>query len=434
MSDLLHLNHTSSRRRFMEYAAKSCLGVSLAPFLGQSVLAAPAKKGKGGDEPQAKNVIYLMMSGAMTHLDTFDIKPKAASEVRGDTTGIKTNVPGMQFGNWLPELSKQADKMAVIRSMYTETGDHEGARYLMRTSYKQINTIQHPHMGAMAIHQLGRRNRMLPDNVVISGEARHPGNGYLDPATSPLPVGDPYRGLENTSSPDYLTEESFDRRMKLIDQFDSKFQGRFKQNKVRAYNEFYSQAVNLLGSDELKAFDLSEEEDKDREAYGMNRFGQGCMLARRLVERNVRFVEVTFGGWDMHTDIYDRLPDRVADMDLGVATLLADLKDRGLLEDTLVVLTTEFGRSPQINQNAGRNHHPAAFSSVLAGAGIKGGQFYGESDEEGKYTIDNPVAVEDFNATIAMAMGMDLTKEVVAPNGRPFRVAADGAPLFELFS
>jgi len=433
MNDSLQISTTSSRRRFMEYAAKSCLGVSIAPFLGSSVLAAPAKKGGGKDEPKAKNVIYLMMSGAMTHLDTFDIKPKAASEVRGETTAIKTNVAGMQFGNWLPELAKQADKMAVIRSMYTETGDHEGARYLMRTSYKQINTIQHPHMGAMAIHQLGRRNRMLPDNVVIGGEARHPGNGYLDPATSPLPVGDPYRGLENTNSPGYLTEETFNRRMNLIDQFDSKFQTRYKQTKVQAYNEFYSQAVNLLGSDELKAFDLGEEKDEDRESYGMNRFGQGCMLARRLVEKNVRFVEVTFGGWDMHTDIYDRLPDRISQMDQGVAALLDDLKTRGLLDDTLVVLTTEFGRSPQINQNAGRNHHPAAFSSVLAGAGIKGGQFYGESDEEGKYTVDNPVAVEDLNATIANALGIDITKEIIAPNGRPFRAAADGVPLFDLF-
>lgn len=430
--ELMRKCDVPTRRQFMEYAAKSCLGVSMAPLLGfggQRVLAAPS-----GSEGKAKNVIYLFMNGGLTHLDTFDVKPKASSEVRGETQAISTKVPGVQLGNWLPGLAQQADKLAVVRSLYTETGDHEGGRYLMRTSYKQIGTIRHPHMGAMAMHMLGRRNEMLPDNVVISGEARHPGNGYLSPAYSPLPVGDPLRGLENTKSPSYLTDDSFERRLELIEKFDKSFQTRFKQNKVNAYNEFYSQATNLLASDELKAFDITEEEDKLREEYGMDRFGQGCLLARRLVEKNVRFVEVNFGGWDMHTNIYERLPDRISIMDKAVSTLISDLDERGLLDETMVVLTTEFGRTPRINQNEGRDHHPAAFSSLLAGAGIKMGQAYGASDEEGKYTIDDPVAVEDLNATIATAMGMDLTQEIIAPNGRPFRVASDGAPINKLLS
>ncbi|MEZ5951997.1 MAG: DUF1501 domain-containing protein [Planctomycetaceae bacterium] len=429
MKELLRKAEAPSRRQFMEYAAKSCLGVSLVPLLGQMAEAAPT--GKAG---KAKNVIYLFMSGGMTHLDTFDLKPNASREVQGDTTAISTSVPGMQLSNWLPGLATQADKLAVVRSMYTETGDHEGGRYLMRTSYKQIGTIQHPHMGSMATHLLGRRNKMLPDNVVIAGEARHPGNGYLDPATSPLPVGDPLRGLENTKGPEYLTEASFGRRMDLINKFDRSFQSQYKQTKVQAYNEFYQQASTLLASDELRAFDLNEEEKSVREEYGMDRFGQGCLLARRLVEKNVRFVEVTFGGWDMHTNIYDSLPDRIAIMDQAMTALLKDLDQRGLLKETMVVLTTEFGRTPRINQNAGRDHHPAAFSSVLAGAGIKMGQFVGSSDAEGKYTADDPVGVEDFNATIATAMGMDLTQEIISPSGRPFRVAADGAPINKLLS
>ena len=187
----------------------------------------------------------------------------------------------------------------------------------------------------------------------------------------------------------------------------------------------------MLSSDELKVFNLSEEKEADREEYGMDRFGQGCMLARRLVEQNVRFVEVTFGGWDMHTEIYDRLPDRLGILDRAMTTLLKDLEKRGLLETTMVVLTTEFGRTPRINQNAGRDHHPAAFSSVLAGAGVRGGQFVGASDEDGKYAVDDPVAVEDLNATIATAMGIDLSTEIIAPSGRPFRVAADGAPVLK---
>lgn len=426
LKDLISSTSEPNRRQFMEYAAKACLGVTAFPLLSQSVVyAAP-------DTAKAKNVIYLFMSGAMTHIDSFDLKP--GREVQGETTGISTKVPGMKFGNNLPGLATQADKLAVINSLYTETGDHEGARYLMRTSYKQISTIRHPHMGAMAIEMLGRRNKMLPDNVIVNGEARHPANGYLDPATSPLPVGDPLRGLENTKAPEYLKEDSFKRRMSLISKFDKNFQSNFKQTKVDAYNEFYSQAETLVSSEDLKAFDLSEEKQELRDEYGMDRFGQGCLLARRLVEKNVRFVEVTTGGWDMHTDIYERLPERLGNVDKAMTALLKDLDSRGLLKDTMVVLTTEFGRSPKINQNAGRDHHPAAFSSVMAGAGVKAGQVYGASDEDGKYAVDNPVAVADLNATIASAMGMDLSKEIIAPNGRPFRVAHDGAPVNDLLS
>ncbi len=418
-----------TRRKFMEYAAKACLGVSAMPLLSNHVLAAPKRKSPG----KVKNIIYLFMTGAMTHLDTFDLKP--GTDVQGSTTGIKTKVPGMQFGSLLPGLATQADKLAVIRSMHTETADHEGARYLMRTSYKRIATIRHPHMGSMAMHLQGKRNKMLPDNVIIGGEARHPGNGYLDPATSPLPVGDPIRGLENTKGPDYLTQDSFNRRLNLINKFDKSFQSKYKQTKIDAYNEFYQQATGLLSSDELKVFDLKEEDQKKvRDVYGMDRFGQGCLLARRLVEKNVRFVEVTFGGWDMHTDIYDRLSGRLGILDQAMTALLKDLDQRGLLKETMVVLTTEFGRTPKINQNAGRDHHPAVFSSVLAGAGIKTGQFYGTSDEEGKYPDDDPVAVDDFNATIATAMGLPLNKEILAPNGRPFRVANEGAPVAGLLS
>ncbi|MCG6154913.1 DUF1501 domain-containing protein [Rubinisphaera margarita] len=428
LTDLLRRTEEPNRRQFLEFAAKSCLGVTAFPLLSQFAHAAPS----GGDEVKAKNVIYLFMSGAMSHLDTFDMKKN--SDVRGETEAIKTKVPGIQFGSLLPGLATHADKMAVINSMYTETGDHEGARYLMRTSYKEISSIRHPHMGAMAIHMHGRRNRMLPDNVVVNPEARHPAAGYLDPGTSPLPVGDPLRGLENTTAPDYLTEDSFHRRIDLINKFDKNFQNKFKQTKVDAYNNFYQQASTLLSSDELKVFDLSEEDQAIRDEYGMDRFGQGCLLARRLVEKNVRFVEVSIGGWDMHTDIYEKLPDALGRIDKSVSALLKDLEQRGLLKDTMVVLTTEFGRTPRINQNAGRDHHPAAFSSFLAGAGIKGGQVYGASDEEGKYTIDDPVAVSDFNATIATAMGLDLSKEIIAPNGRPFRVAHDGAPISKILA
>ncbi len=437
MIDLLRTFDSANRRTFLELAARSCLGVSILP--AAAALAAPAKEkkrpqagsasdAKGGS---AKNVIYLFMTGAMTHLDTFDLKP--GREVQGETKGINTNVSGMRFGEQLPLLAKQADKLAVVRSLYTETGDHQQGRYLMRTSYKQIASIRHPGMGAWGMRVQGRRNKSLPDNITIGVEALHPGAGFLDPSFSPVPIGDPAAGLQNTKGPSYLTEKAFDQRMKLIATFDSSFQKKFPQRQVDAYNDFYRQATQLMSSEDLKAFDISQETEKVRSDYGADRFGQGCLLARRLIEHNVRFVEVALDGWDHHVDLYDRLPEKASALDQGLSALLADLQAKGLLKDTLVVLATEFGRSPKINANSGRDHHPGAFSGLLAGGGIKGGRFFGTSDKDGHSPDEDPVAVADFNATIAHALGLPLSDEITSPSGRPFKVAHDGVPLAKLF-
>lgn len=428
-SSFLNLDLPESRRQFMQKAAAACLGVTFTPLFTGSALGAN-KRSAGASAASAKSVIYLFMSGAMTHLDTFDLKP--GREVQGETKGIQTSVPGMKFGEQLPLLAKQAEEMAVVRSLYTETGDHEKGRYFMRTSYSQIASIRHPYLGSLAQQMLGKTKSVLPDNVVISGEARHPGAGYLDPSNSPLPIGDANKGLENTKAPSYLKEDNFDRRMSLINQFDHDFQQKAKHSEVDAYNEYYKQAVELLGSDDLKAFDVKQEEEKTRDAYGKGRFGQGCLLARRLVERGVRFIEVNLGGWDFHVDIYDRFPRKMAELDKAMSMLLTDLKQKNLLDTTMVVLGTEFGRTPKINQNSGRDHHPGVFSGVLAGGGIKGGQFYGTSDEDGFSPDLDAVAVADFNATIAYAMGIDTKQELIAPSGRPFKVAHDGEPIRKL--
>jgi hypothetical protein len=443
MYDFLRSVDPASRRTFLEIAARSLLGVTVLP--ATAALAAPAKgKGKpakatksssasGGARPgTAKNVIYLFMTGAMSHLDTFDLKP--GREVQGETKGINTNVSGMRFGELLPNLAKQADKLAVVRSLYTETGDHNQGRYLMRTSYKQIASIRHPGMGAWAMKLAGRRNKTLPDNVAIGAEPLHPGAGFLDPSYSPLPIGDPAAGLQNTKSPSYLTDAAFEERMKLVGKFDGGFQKKYPQRQVEAYNEFYRQARELMSSEDLKAFDISLEPEKVRTQYGDDRFGQGCLLARRLVENHVRFVEVALGNWDHHVDLYERIPEEAASLDRALSALLADLQAKDMLKDTLVVLATEFGRSPKINANAGRDHHPGVFSGLLAGGGIAGGRFYGTSDEDGHSPDEDPVAVADFNATIAHALGLPLEKEIISSSGRPFKVAQDGQPLLKLFA
>lgn len=427
MKDIVADLDGCDRRRFLERAAQVALGVSLMPSLDQAVAAAQTT-GK------AKRLIYLYMSGGMTHLDTFDLKP--GHENQGSTTPIGTAVPGVQIGNYLPTLAQQFGQIAAIRSMNTQTGAHEAGEYVMRTSYDQIATTRHPSIGPWIQRFQGRRSKTLPDTVLISAPARHPGAGFFDPTFSPLPIGDPNRGLENTKAPEYLTSNSFDRRLRLIDGFDRQFRSKFNVRKVNAYTDLYSEAASLLSSSELKAFDLGEEENAERDRYGRNQFGQGCLLARRLIENNVRCVEVTLGGWDMHNSIYDgnTLPTRAGILDRAMGNLLKDLADRGLLQDTLVVLTTEFGRSPVINYNAGRDHHPAAFSAALAGAGIRGGQLYGKSDPEGHNVEEDGVTPADFNATIATALGLPLNEEIFSPTGRPFKVAHDGSPVEALLS
>jgi len=423
MRDIARQMDRFGRRQLLENAARTALGVGLLPVLSHAVGAAPAAGGK------AKRLIYLYMAGGMTHLDTFDVKP--GTDDQGQTGAIGTSVPGIRISEYLPTLAAQFGSLAVIRSMNTQTADHEQGEYLMRTSYEQIATERHPSLGPWIQRLKGRQNKTLPDTVLIGAGARHPGAGFLDPTFSPLPIGDPNRGLENTASPSYLTESSFEKRIALINQFDRRFRAKYPLKSVQSYTDFYDEATSLLTSGELKAFDLRQEKDADRDRYGRDAFGQGCMLARRLVENNVRCVEVTLGGWDMHNTMWDynTLPARAGNLDRAVGTLLADLSARGLLTDTLVVLTTEFGRSPTINYNAGRDHHPAVFSAVLAGAGIKGGQVYGKSDKNGHGVDEDGVTPADLNATAAEALGLKRDEIVMSPTLRPFKVAHDGVPI-----
>jgi hypothetical protein len=423
-----------SRRRLIERVARASLGVGVLPTLGIAGARRSLGQDPGGTPGKAQRLIYLFMSGGMTHLDTFDVKPGA--ETQGQTTAISTSEAGVQFGEYLPTLAENFDKIAVVRSMNTQTADHEAGEYLMRTSYDAIATERHPSIGPWMQTLKGRRNKSLPDSVVIGAPARHPLAGFLDPSCTPLPIGDPNKGLENTTAPGYLAEESFERRLALINAFDRSFNEKYRLRAIRDYSDFYDEAVALLSSEELRAFDLNEESDGDRDRYGRDSFGQGCMLARRLVENDVQCVEVTLGGWDMHNTLWGEsaLPERAGMMDRAVGTLLNDLEQRGLLADTLVVLATEFGRSPQVNYNAGRDHHPAVFSSLLAGAGIRCGQVYGKSDAKGHSVDENGVSAADFNATIAAALGLPLDQEVHSPTGRPFKVAGDGKPIAALLS
>lgn len=415
-----------TRRRFMAYAAKSVLGVSVLPVAGALAADSPLKK-----DATAKQVIYLFMSGAMSHLDTFD--PKPGSEVQGPTKAIDTKIPGVQVSEHLPNVAKQMNKFTLVRSLSTETGAHQPGRYLMRTSYKEIASIRHPGLGPWIQKLDGKKNPTLPASVMIGNATQHPGAGFLEALYAPVPIGDAATGLQNTQPPKYLEDSMFNRRMSLASQFDSAFQTKYRHREVESYSQLYREAVKLLNSTDLKAFDIGEEPEKLRTAYGDNKLGQGALLARRLVESGVRFVEVDFGNWDDHREVFENLPERALQLDQALTALLDDLESKGMLDETLVVVATEFGRTPNINQNTGRDHHPGAFTCVLAGGGTKGGKVWGASDENAFSVEDSPVTVQDFNATIAYALGLPLDQEIHSKSGRPFVVANHGTPLIGLF-
>ena len=401
------------------------------PWLG-SLAQAAASNGSRPRSGTAEAVIYIYLSGGMSHLDTFDTKP--GTETQGPVESIKTNADGVRISEYFPTLANHMDKVCVINSMNSTQGAHEQGRYYMHTSYQARGTIRHPDMGAWAALHLGKANPSLPANVKIGNGS--PGNGFLEANYGAVPIGSPTDGLQYSTLPKSVGDDQFQRRKERLKKMNRSFTEKYDTRATRANAEMYDEAVRLMKSKDLEAFDLSFEKPAVRDAYGRNGFGQGCLLARRLVENGVRFIEVGNGGWDTHSDNFERVAEKSAGLDQTLAALLDDLSSRGLLDSTLVVLATEFGRTPtiQTNRNNGRNHYPQAFSCLLAGGGIKGGMRYGKTDDEGREVIENQVSVPSFNATIAHALGIDLEKKTMSPTLRPFTVADKGKPILDLFA
>lgn len=409
--------NTLTRRNFVLNLASTGLGVTVLPHLAN---AEPSKK--------AEHIIYLFMNGGMSHLDTFD--PKTNTEVKGEFNSIATNA-GYQISEHLPLLAKHGDKMAIVRSMMVTTGDHAGAQYIQRTSFKKLGTVVHPNMGAWMCHfNEDGKIRSIPRNVLISGQADHPGSGWMPKKYSPIPVQDPLRGLDNTKIKDAA---EFTKRISILNQFEGR--DKITNPAERSYAEFYDQTIRLLNSKDLDVFDLTKIDAATREKYGNNRFGQGCCLAKQLIEKGgCKFIEVNDGGWDTHVNNFDALETKLQVFDQAVNALINDLASSGLLQKTLIVVATDFGRTPVININNGRDHHPISFSCALIGAGIRGGQAYGKTDDKGMRVTESPVSPQDFNATIAAAAGLPIDEIVISPEGRPFKIADKGTPVKALLS
>jgi len=423
----LFRNQDFNRRNFLT-TASSLLGVSFLPnYLG----AEEAKAGVPLRKKPAKRLIYLYMGGGMTHLDTFDTKP--GHDNQGPVREIKTNVPGIRISEYLPGLSNHVDKMCIVNSMTSTAGAHEQARYLMHTSYEKRATIKHPGIGAYMLKYLGKLNQDLPGNVFIGGNSRIDGGaGFFESSYEPLAINNPESGLRNIKA--RFNPTDFRNNLDLAADLDGGFRKKYNLKATRAYTSMYEDAVRLMESEDLKAFDLTDESDATREMYGDDAFGQGCLLAKRLVEHDVRAVEVTYGGWDTHQNNFINVPERTAVLDQALSALLTDLDRTGLLDSTMVVLATEFGRTPRINQNAGRDHYPKAFSSLIIGGGVQGGQRFGKTSAGGEEVEENPLQPEDFNATVAWGLGVSTDRVVMSPSLRPFKVAKKGKPQTQLYS
>jgi hypothetical protein len=416
-----------NRRRFLELAAGSFLGVSASNSFGAA--------GKESATPQladpAKQLIYLYMEGGMSHLDTFDLK--TGHENQGSTQPINTNVDGIRVSSHLPNLARHADKLCIVNSLTSTAGDHEKGNYFMHTSYQQRATIRHPGIGSWYHKLKGKLNPTLPASVFVGRESRfHGSGGFFEPEFEPLAINEPQSGLKYARS--LVEKNRFERRINLANDIDAEFLKRYHSKPIRAYGHMYADAVRLMDSPDLAAFDIHREDEKTKSRYGSEPFGQGCLLARRLIERNVRSVEVSFGGWDTHQNNFTSLPELCHTMDQAVAALLDDLERVGKLNDTVVVLTTEFGRTPQINQNVGRDHYPQAFTSVLAGGGFKGGYIHGKTSDGAEEVVEGSMTIPDFNATIAYALGIPVDYVLYSPTVRPFTVAHKGKPQLGLLS
>lgn len=424
------------RRRFMINAARSYLGVSVAPMLGAS-LASPllAQSAQSGRKP-ADHVIFLNMAGGMSHLDTFDVKP--GREVQGPVEAIKTT-GDFQISQYLPKTAAVGDKMCVINSMTSSQGAHEQGQYTLHSSYSPRATITHPSIGSWVVRLKGRKNETLPGFVSVGGNPSSASAGFMGAEFTGVPLGRADEGLKDSARAHSVSEEDFDQRLAIADALNRKFHEKYNVPQVKAYESLYDEAVKLMRSADLEAFDISKESSEVRARYGKDNFGQGCLLARRLVEVGVRFIEVTLGGWDTHYDNFTAVEARAARLDQGYAALIQDLEAKGLLDSTLVVIATEFGRSPNIvtEHNNGRDHHPACFSCVVAGGGVTGGVKYGKSDRDGNRPDESPVTLQDLNATIGYGLGIDHSQVIYSPSGRPFRMSGEdklmGKPLVSIF-
>ena len=443
----MHVN----RRRFFGLTGSGVLGAGMSHWFTR--LAAAQGKALAG----SRHCILLWMPGGPSQTDTFDMKP--GHENGGEFKPISTSVPGISFSEHLPQLAKQAENLAIVRGLSTSEGDHNRGTYLMHTGHRPGGPISYPTIGSSVSKALGQPEAELPNFVSISpytafNQAAYT-SGFLGPRYAPLTVaasapGRPVPaqgtdqayatlGVDDLSDPSVNIQQQ-DARLKLWRTLQDSFIAQHQVASANAQNTVYQRAVKMMRSESAKAFDVAAEADKVRDSYGRGRFGQGCLMARRLVERGVPFIELSLRGttggalgWDTHADNFNRVKRLSTELDQGWATLMTELKDRGLLESTTIIWAGEFGRTPKINANGGRDHFPAAWTSVLAGGGIKGGTVHGQTSDDGMKVTDGKTNVGDLFATLCQAAALNPATENISEMGRPIKIA-EGNPIETVLS
>jgi hypothetical protein len=429
----------TNRREFIRVGSLGLAGLTLPTLLQAN--AASAKKKEPVDN---LSVIFMWMQGGPSHIDTFDPKPNAPSDIRGEFSVIPTNIPGVQISEHLPMMAKNLDKYSIIRSGYSYNGSHGVADAYMLTGWRFNPSTVYPTYGAVMSRELGYRNGMPPYvQLGNSIDQRFGGGlpGYAGSEHNPFIIQeDPSKAdfsIDGVSLPNGLSSSRFSRRERMLQKLDN-WQKKIetKGNDVGAMNSFYDKAFSMVTSPAAKrAFDLSQEPVKVRERYGMNKFGQSCLLARRLVESGVRFINVTMGGWDTHANNFKTLKDRnLPTIDQSWSALLEDLQTRGMLEKTMVIWLGDFGRTPKINSAAGRDHWAGSTVFCMGGGGMKVGSVIGKSDANAEQPVTPPIQIEDIAATLYTILGIPLDKHYVAPDGRPFRINLNGKVVNEILA
>jgi uncharacterized protein (DUF1501 family) len=376
---------------------------------------------------QGMALILLWMQGGPSQLETFD--PKPGTESGGPTTAIDTAVSGIRIAEGWTNTAKAMGEIALIRSMTNKEGQHQRATYQMHTGYLPTGTVKHPNLGCSIAKEIAPENTDLPA-VVSVGTTE--GAGFLGVDFEPFVVQDPGSMPRNVATT--VATPRFNRRLGLVERLDGEFATTGAADTVRDHKQLYGKTSRLVLSPDVKSFDISGEPQAVRTLYGDSQFGKGCLLARRLVESGVTFVEVRHGNWDTHFDNFSKTKELIGQVDPGVGALILDLKQRGLLDKTLVVWAGEFGRTPKINPRTGRDHYPRVFNVALAGGGVKGGQVIGSSSVDGMAVKDNPVTVNDLLTSMCSALKVDPRHENISPLGRPLKLVEDGQVIPGLFS
>ncbi len=425
------------RRGFMTVGALGLGGLTLADLLRLEARA--DLKNYAPIPAKADSVIHIFLPGGIAHQETFDPKPFAPVEYRGEMGSVDSKIDGEKFSETLRQTAQIADKITVIRSLTHGEAAHERGTHNMFTGYRPSPALQYPSMGSVVSHEYGPRNNLPPYVCVPNQPNVYAGTGYLSSSFSPFSLGrDPADNgfqVQDLNLPGDVPEGRFKSRRSMLEAVNGYFAAREKSDNIAAMDTFYDRAYSLISSQKAReAFNINAEPAKIRDEYGRNPAGQRLLMARRLVEAGVRFVVVEYGGWDMHTQIAPQMRNQMPPLDQALSCLIRDLESRGLLNRTLVMVSSEFGRTPKINKDAGRDHWPKVFSVMLAGGGVKRGYIHGASNATATEPERDAVGPEDLATTVYQLLGIVADKELMAPGNRPIEIVDGGKVVKELLA